>query len=265
VAYHRDWEAYQTAFRGVLSAAEAQDADKATRIYFAAAGPLYGKVDGDLKRLGQVNDREAKRLNADIAATADSARTAALVLLLGALGIAAVVSLWISRGIKRGVREIVDRLGMLRDHDSADLGRGLAALAAGGRTVDVSPSTTHIERMSNDEIGDVARAVNAIRDTTATSLRAYNESRGQLGELVGLVSSSAQTLSAASQQLATTSDEAGRAVGEIATAVGDVAQGAERQVRAVEQARTATEEVASASTDSARNGQETARAGVQRA
>jgi methyl-accepting chemotaxis protein len=93
VAYHRDWQAYQAAFRGVLSAAEAQDADKATRIYFAAAGPLYGKVDGDLKRLGQVNDREAKRLNADIAATADSARTAALVL--------------------------------LRDHDSADLGKGL--------------------------------------------------------------------------------------------------------------------------------------------
>jgi methyl-accepting chemotaxis protein len=93
VAYHRDWQAYQAAFRGVLSAAEAQDADKATRIYFAAAGPLYGKVDGDLKRLGQVNDREAKRLNADIAATADSARTAALVL--------------------------------LRDDDSADLGKGL--------------------------------------------------------------------------------------------------------------------------------------------
>lgn len=60
VARHRNWEAYQTAFRRVLGATKAQDPDKATRVYFAAAGPLYGKVAGDLKHLGQVNDREAE-------------------------------------------------------------------------------------------------------------------------------------------------------------------------------------------------------------
>jgi len=135
-------------------------------------------------------------------------------------------------------------------------------MASGDLTKTVEPQTPQIENPAGDEVGDVARAFNEIQAKTVESIEGYNATRAQLGQLVGNVSTSAQTLSAASQQMATTSEEAGRAVGEIASAVGEVAQGAERQVRAVEQAKLATEEVASASGLSASNAQETAAAAL---
>jgi methyl-accepting chemotaxis protein len=162
----------------------------------------------------------------------------------------------------RPLRVVVERLAQLRDACITSLHQGVQAMAGGDLTVDALATTPAIEDPAGDEVGDVARAFNEIQAKTVQSIEAYNETRAQLGGLVGSVSESAQSLSAASQQMATTSEEAGRAVGEIASAVGEVAQGAERQVRAVAQAKVASEEVATASDASARNAQETAEAAV---
>jgi methyl-accepting chemotaxis protein len=195
-------------------------------------------------------------------ATARSGRNtiviAALVAALVAVGLAFLVVVSVVRPLK----VVVERLGMLRDHCITGLTDAINAMATGDLTRTVEPTTPRIDNPAADEVGDVARAFNEIQAKTVESIEGYNATRAQLGQLVGNVSSSAQSLSAASQQMATTSEEAGRAVGEIASAVGEVAQGAERQVRAVEQAKLATEEVASASSVSATNAQETAAAAV---
>jgi methyl-accepting chemotaxis protein len=258
--YDAAWDPYRSAYRAVLAAAKAGDRDRAIRVYFARAAPLYAKVDGALAGLSNVNDRVARERNDAITTTYTGARTLIIVALVLALLLGVVSALWVSRGIRRGLGDMVARLKLLVERDTTELRAGLEAFAAGDLTRVVSAEAQPIERISNDEVGDAAQAVNAAVANTASSVEAYNRSRGQLGQLVGNVSTSAQTLSAASQQMASTSEEAGRAVGEIASAVGEVAQGAERQVRAVEQAKLATEEVASASGASAHNAQETAQA-----
>ena len=93
-------------------------------------------------------------------------------------------------------------------------------MAHGDLTKTVEPKTPQIENPAGDEVGDVARAFNDIQSKMVESIGGYNATRAQLSELVGNVSSSAQSLSAASQQMATTSEEAGRAVGEIAVGRG---------------------------------------------
>ena len=177
------------------------------------------------------------------------------------IGVALLVALYLFVGfflsVRGAVAEISGRLRGLTERDTTDLRAGLEAVAAGDLTVEVAPTTPPIERIGHDELGDVARAVNAIRDNTAASVVAYNDTRGALAQAIGRVADSANLLSAASEQMASTSGEAGRSVSEIALAVGDVARGAERQVHSLGSARTTTDEVAAATQQSAADVQET--------
>src|SRR4051812_15309351 len=213
----------------------------------------------------RIADYVANRRAADVAhakASEGNARRVGMIAALIGVALAAGIALIITRRVVRPLKVVVERLAMLRDVCVTRLNAGLTALAHGDLTVAAEPETPAIDDPGADEVGDVARAFNEIREKTVESLTAYTESRERLAALIGEVSSSAGTVSAASQQMATTSEEAGRAVGEIASAVGEVAQGAERQVRAVEEAKLATEEVATASAAGAQNAQETAEAAV---
>ena len=194
--------------------------------------------------------------------TATSGRTTVIIAAIIAALVAVGLAFLVVTSVVRPLKVVVERLQMLRDVCIAGLTDAIKAMAHGDLTKTVEPKTPQIENPAGDEVGDVGRAFNDIQARMVEAIGGYNDTRAQLGSLVGNVSSSAQTLSAASQQMATTSEEAGRAVGEIASAVGEVAQGAERQVRAVEQAKLATEEVASASSAGAQNAQETAEAAV---
>jgi methyl-accepting chemotaxis protein len=191
-----------------------------------------------------------------------SAKTSA-VLLMGivvsiALLLSAGIAFWTTRGIKRGVAPVLDRLRMLQERCTTDLQKGLELMAKGDLTFEVTPVTPRIEHIGGDEIGQVSEAVNGIRDRTVGSVEAYNETREALKGLIGRVQETSATVSAASQEMASTSEETGRAVSEIAQAVGDVAQGAERQARMIEIARSTAEETGEA----ARQAREVAQEGV---
>jgi methyl-accepting chemotaxis protein len=207
--------------------------------------------------------KHVEEAKANAQATAASGRKTIIIAAIIAALVAVGLAFLVVTSVVRPLKVVVERLQMLRDVCISGLTEAIKAMATGDLTKSVEPKTPQIENPAADEVGDVARAFNDIQSKMVESIAGYNETRAQLGSLVGNVSSSAQTLSAASQQMATTSEEAGRAVGEIASAVGEVAQGAERQVRAVEQAKLATEEVATASSAGAQNAHETAQAAVQ--
>jgi methyl-accepting chemotaxis protein len=168
-----------------------------------------------------------------------------VALLLGVL-VAGAIAFLITRGVKRSVTVVLDRLKTLEETDVTALSGAMEAMAAGDLTRTVEATTPPIERWSGDEVGQIAQAVNAIRDRTVACVEAYNAMVEQLGGLVGKIGGAAAQLSQASQQMASTSEEAGRAVGEIANAVGDVASGAERQVRMVEHAKETAEQTSGA-------------------
>jgi methyl-accepting chemotaxis protein len=183
----------------------------------------------------------------EIADTYHSRRLLSIVLLVVAFIIGIGVSLWIASGIRRSVRDIVDRLSALRDRDTADLSAALTAMAGGDLTQTVTPTTTPIERITRDELGDAATAVNDITVATTASVDAYNGSREQLAALLTEVSGTAGQVSASSEQVAASSQESGRAVGEVATAITEIARGSEQQVRMIEEVRGAAQDTAAAS------------------
>ncbi len=183
----------------------------------------------------------AEQQDQEIHDTYTSRRAISIALILIAAIAGLTLSLLIARSIRRGVHDVNDRLGSVRDA-STGLRDAMNAMAEGDLRRDAVAEVRPIERISGDEIGDVAKQVNEVGANTMASVEAYNQARAALAEMIGNVNTSAGHVSSASQQVASTSEEAGRAVTEIASAIGDVAQGAERQVRMVDDTRVAAEE-----------------------
>jgi methyl-accepting chemotaxis protein len=213
--------------------------------------------------LGPTFGDHLTRANDSFHSTVSSTRLLIVVATVAGALLAIGVAVWITLALRMRVRRVLSRLQRLRDDDVRGLADGLEAVANGDMTVEVRTSTRPIQRISSDEIGEVSLAVNAIHDTTQTSLDAYNRMRARVAAILGEIAHSSASVAAASQQMATTSEETGRAIGEIVTTVGEVAQGAGRQVRSVQEARELTAEVAAATQQSAGDAQETAAAAQQ--
>jgi methyl-accepting chemotaxis protein len=273
--------------KGSPDAADAARLKSALDAYIASAKPYKAMADqGKLFEAGDFLSAGAPDKAWDVvkaamktwqknaivraAATAEKAEATAATtkrIIIGALVVsllaAAALALLLSRGITRGIRLALDRLGMLSDTDTTELRAGLEALGEGDLTREVATVTPPIERHAHDELGQLSRMVEAIRQNTHASVAAYEASRVSLGEKVGRVAESAGILGAASEQMAGSSEEAGRAVGEIAHAISDVAEGAQRQVEVLASATERTSGVVGSTSDGVRQAEETAQAAVR--
>ena len=229
----------------------------AVNLIHASDGP-YTQLSGTLSTWMNDNIKWANEQVKSNASTFSSAKTIGIVLLTILALVAIAIAFLVSRSIKRNVDVVLERLSSLRDKCATNLKAGIEALAHGDLTFPVKAVTQSIENPSKDELGQVAAAVNGVRDRFEAGIEAYNQTRANLSEIVGQVSGSAGQVSAASQQMASTSEESGRATGEIANAVGGITQGAERQVQAVAHAKRAADEVGRAVTESADSAQQTA-------
>jgi methyl-accepting chemotaxis protein len=245
------WDAYVEKTDRVLDLV-ARGESEAALDRLAATESLYAEMQAGIDDWASDGAKDAAAVLQDVRETRSTSRTEIIVLLLVALALAVVAALAVATQIKRGVRQILGRLESLRDSGTRELRDGLAAVAEGDLTVPAADVTEPIANPATDEIGQIASAVNTIRESTAASVDAYNHMRAELTSVIGDVARSSASVSAASEQVASTSEEAGRAVGEIASAVGDVATGAERQVRMVESTREAVRDAARAATESAR-------------
>jgi methyl-accepting chemotaxis protein len=223
----------------------------------AEMAPFTKLVNGAAAFLKHAKTQQAAALAS--ASQANSTSTwLSIVISCLALVLGVGIALLVSGSIKRGVDTVLERLSSLRDHCVTNLQAGIEALAHGDLTVPVRAVTEPIENPSKDEIGQVAQAVNDVRERLAGGIEAYNRTRENLNEMIGDVSRTADSVTSSSREMAATSEESGKATGEIANAVGGIAHGAERQVQMVEQARQSAEEVARAVAESADNAKATA-------
>src|SRR4051794_8308446 len=214
--------------------AEAEERDGSRAIYTEKIVPLLdGKVLPAIERL---QDSLAADTHADIAASADragSGQKELLVVGLAALLLAIALATLITRSVTVPVRTLATRLRSVQEHDLTALQTGVEALAAGDLTVPVQPTTEPLGDAAQDEVGDAARTVDAVVGQARASIAAYEQTRAELGALLGGVTRSAEGVNHASQQMARSSEEAGRAVVEITSAINDLAQGSERQIGVV--------------------------------
>ena len=251
------WKTYLSKIEGFTDSAHALKGDQASA-RLDNGDDAFDATLVAVDKWQSYNDGLAAQKLEESHQTYKSSRLITLALLFGAIVLGAGIAVAITRQVKRVVSVVLDRLGMLRDNCATDLQAALEGLAEGDLTRAVTPVTPLIESPGKDELGQVAEAVNAIRNSTVASVEAWNDSREALSRLIGDVSVSAGTVSSASQQIAATSDEAGRAVGEISQAVSDVAHGAKRQVRMVGSTRQTAAETARVAQDSAQSAEQAA-------
>jgi methyl-accepting chemotaxis protein len=222
--------------------------------------PEFGVLQTTLEAWSAWNSKLAAATVKSNDATYASARTLGIIMLVIAVLIGSAIAFVLSRSIKRNIDVILERTTSLKDACITYLRDGLRAFAEGDLTQTYQPVTAAIENPAGDEIGQVAVAINGIREKLIETITAYNATAESLRGVMGQVSSTATDVGTSSSQMASTSQEAGRATGEIASAVGDVAQGAERQVQLVTMARQSAEEVTRAVADSAEQASGTAEA-----
>jgi methyl-accepting chemotaxis protein len=234
--------------------ANVEERDGSRGVYESEVVPALSELQRDFQSLNTTVKAGANEsVKASEGDAAGALRTILIITVISLIA-AALIAIWITLGITRGVKVLLERMGLLSGHCVTELQKGLRVMSEGDLTYEVEPVTPLIDNRANDEIGRLQTQFNEVRNNTVASVEAYNNTRAALSQLIGDVSISAGTVSSASQQMAATSDEAGRAVGEIAQAVTDVAQGAERQVRMVESTRetaASTAQVAQDSADSA--------------
>jgi methyl-accepting chemotaxis protein len=238
---------YAARDKGPLGLTDAGDHAGATKAALhGKGGHAFEAAFAATVRFSKITEADAAAEHARAVSTASSATTLMIALIALATAVGVGIAVFLTIRIRGAVRPVLDRLQMLRDRCATDLRTALEAMAEGDLTIEVTPVTPPIEKIGGDELGQIAEAVNGIRESTIASVAAYNHTRESLSGLVGRVSATSSALSAASQEMAATSEETGRAVNEIAQAVTDVASGAERQVEMVERARSSSEQTGAA-------------------
>jgi methyl-accepting chemotaxis protein len=257
VSVQGQWLMLQSETLPLIAVANGNDAPAARALIDSSLPTFKALVASVSAWTAEQDRRAAAELSANQSAY-NSARMLGLALLALGILIGTAIAFAVSTAIKGGVDRVLDRIRSLEQRDMAGLREGVEAFAAGDLTRSYEPQTEPIEDPGKDEIGQVASAVNAMRDSLAASVEAYNQSAERLREMIGEVARTAGSVGASSQQIAASSEEAGKASGEIADAVNEVAQGAEQQVQIVEQARLAADWVVQAVSASAENAHQTA-------
>jgi methyl-accepting chemotaxis protein len=236
------WRAYVSQSAAFLPLSRSLKTTQAMAVLNGPARQTYDSLSADMQKWTALNKQLGTTELAKSRSTYSSAQYLVIAIVIGAALLASAIAFLITRGIVNGVKQVLERMRNLDEHCLVSLDEGLAAVADADLTKTAVPSTTPVERMGGDEIGDLGRTFNAMLTKAQHSMESYNSMRARLADMIGQIGHGSQTVSAASQEMSSTSEEAGRAVGEIATAIGTVAEGAEHQVRLVEQTKHVTDE-----------------------
>jgi methyl-accepting chemotaxis protein len=169
-AARSDWQSYVKASAGVTTASRANRDETALAILNGQARDIFQRLDDRLATWSNYNRGLASADATSAHSTFTSARTLLILLAAIAALISLAVAVLLSRSIIRAVRAARDRLEQLRREDIAALRGAMTAMADGNLAVRVEPVTPAIDRWPNDELGDVAQAVNGVRADTAASM-----------------------------------------------------------------------------------------------
>src|SRR5947207_2119185 len=127
---------------------------------------VFSQIEDALAKLAAAQDHKAADASAAAASSYSRARLLTLSLLAVLLPTVVAIALLVTRGIKRGVAPVLDRLHILKERTSSQLQVGLQRMADGDLTYEVVADTPTIERVGADELGQIAAAVNDIRERT---------------------------------------------------------------------------------------------------
>jgi methyl-accepting chemotaxis protein len=150
-----------------------------------ATGPANEAADQLSKALESYATLRQSEANSSASSTETSTVALVLGLSLVAFAAALAVALLLSRGIVRGLNGVGERLGTLDEHALNSLRDGLASIADGTLTVDVTSEVSPLQTTRNDEIGELVGTFNGMLEKTQASIAAYEQMREQLRGALG--------------------------------------------------------------------------------
>ncbi len=220
--------------------------------------------DEKAKIMGPIDDTFRLLDERTQAAVEDNIRTGnillgaivALVVTLVALSVASLAI--IQRRVTRPIQQAMQTVQQMADTDLVHLANEIGELAQGDLTRSLDITTQPLEVKSNDEIGQMATALNAIIARLQETGQAFGRMTTNLQQLVGQITDNANTLGEASQQLSASSDQAAQATNQIASTIQQVASGTAQQTESVTQANGTVTQLARAIEGVARGAQEQA-------
>jgi methyl-accepting chemotaxis protein len=251
------WRVDDQLFR-LYSKGDARSMAAADQLTNGAATASFAALSDKTLALSKSVNARSIQMARDAAATGSTVRLLIVLGSLVALLLACALGWTITRTLTRRVDRAKARLTEIAEATGSELKPGIQALARGDLTVELAVGTASISDLPGDEIGDIMRTGDGLRDVIVACYLSYNDAVESMRRLVSDVTATASTVGDASAEMAATTDESGKATSEVAHAIEQVAQGAERQVRMIETARRAADEVASSIARSAQSAEQAA-------
>jgi methyl-accepting chemotaxis protein len=171
------WTAYRTKYEAWKSAAAAKD--------LAGAEAAFRRMSASLGTARQLKRRHAEEFSANAEKTARQLT----ILAFGALAIGFVVAMLMATRIARRftlrIAQIGDRARQLSSVCVDGLNDAVTKLATGDLSARVVPKTELLNVTDNDEIGDLATALDGIISSTQATVGGYNRAVERLEQVIG--------------------------------------------------------------------------------
>ena len=266
------FDAYKTAVEKIVTQAQ-DNADDNAVVEIANAGDVTTQADQDLAQMVTLINQKADDYYAQSGDTFKSTRT----IIIAILALAVVAGLGVAIFISGSIAGPLNLIKIVTTN-----------MAVGDLNRDMAEETKQKLRGMKDEIGDVAKALTALRiymtemAEAATAIAAGDltvevKSKSQKDELgiafedmivklrkiVSGIANNATSLAAASEQLANASTQAGQATNQIATTIQQVAHGTSQQTESITQTAQSVEQMSQAIEGIAKGAQEQSEAVVR--
>jgi methyl-accepting chemotaxis protein len=222
-------------------------------------GLTTAKVEmDDIQKLIDMKLEDARAMSDDNTASANSATLVMLLTIVIGVVMAIGLGIFLSRSLSNAAKLMVRTAEQIAQADLPAFAEATAAIAAGDLTRSVRVKTQAVAYDSKDEMGDLARAFNAMIIRLQGVGNNFTEMSGNLRDLVRQVRESADSLSAASGQLAASAQQSGEAAGHISGTIQEVAKGIAQQSASVTHTASTVEQMSRAIDGVARGAQEQA-------
>ncbi len=187
---------YLAGFDEAVAAFLAERDAEAAALVVGQSRERYNALSEAFLPLNERLTEVANAREAEVAAIYESRRLAIAGVIVVAFAIAVGLGLAITRSLTGPIHELAERTDRLKSVCVTGLDAGLSALAKGDVTVPVVPSTHPLEYTRADEIGDLARTVDAMILRMHAVTKSYTTVRTVIGDLV----TESQTLALAGRE-----------------------------------------------------------------
>jgi methyl-accepting chemotaxis protein len=251
---------FHTQMQKIIDLAKAEQDAEAIAVL---RGDGLTTADAEMADIQQIIDyklEDAKTTSDTNTANANSATLIMLATIVVGLVFAIALGLILSRSLSTAAKLLVKIAEQIAQTDLPAMADATAAIAAGDLTKSVVVQTQTLTYDSKDEMGDLARAFNAMITRLQGVGINFSEMTANLREQIGRVATNAEGLSIASGQLAMAADQASQATSEISTTIQQVAAGTAQQSASVNRTATSVEQMSRAIDGVAKGAQDQNRA-----